>query len=125
VGASMADGDVVRARGRSAAAFIARASRLGFKPSQRRRYPGLQCHGTATRHRWARSAEEVTDGPRVTGVRAGGDFGRDTWPKRTFRGCNAWANGRGPASACVRWWSGAAWRDAQARLALGPARRRG
>jgi hypothetical protein len=63
VGALMADDDVVRTRGRSAAAFIAWASRLGFKPSRRRRYPGLQFPSTATGHRWARSAEEVADGP--------------------------------------------------------------
>jgi hypothetical protein len=36
-----------RARG-TAAASIARVSRRGSKPSQRRGYPGLQCHGTAT-----------------------------------------------------------------------------
>jgi hypothetical protein len=63
VGASMADDDVVRTRGRSTAAFIAWASRLGFKPSRRRRYPGLQCPSTAAGHRWARLAEEVADRP--------------------------------------------------------------
>jgi hypothetical protein len=36
-----------RARG-TAVASIARASRCGSKPSRRRWYPGLQCHGTAT-----------------------------------------------------------------------------
>jgi hypothetical protein len=50
VGASMADDDVVRTRGRLAAAFIAWASRLGFKPLRRRRYPGLQCPSTAAGH---------------------------------------------------------------------------
>jgi hypothetical protein len=63
VGASMADDDVVRTRGRPVAAFIAWASRLGFKPLQRRRYPGLQCPSTAAGHRWVRLAEEVADGP--------------------------------------------------------------
>jgi hypothetical protein len=63
VGASMADDDVVRTRGRPAAASIAWASRLGFKPSRRRRYPGLQCPSTAAGHRWAHLAEEVADGP--------------------------------------------------------------
>jgi hypothetical protein len=63
VGASMADDDVVCTRGRLAAAFIAWASRLSFKPSRRRRYPGLQCPSTAAGHRWARLAEEVADGP--------------------------------------------------------------
>jgi hypothetical protein len=61
VGASMGDDDVVRTRGRPAAAFIAWASRLGFKPSRQRRYPGLQCPSTAAEHRWARLAEEVAD----------------------------------------------------------------
>jgi hypothetical protein len=63
VGASMADDDVVRTRGRPAAASIAWASRLGFKPSRRRRYPGLQCPSTAAGHRWAHLVEEVADGP--------------------------------------------------------------
>jgi hypothetical protein len=63
VGASMADDDIVRTRGQPTTAFIAWASRLGFKPSRRRRYPGLQCPSTAAGHRWARLAEEVADGP--------------------------------------------------------------
>jgi hypothetical protein len=41
VGVSMVDDDVVRMQGRPAAAFIAWASRLGFKPLRRRRYPSI------------------------------------------------------------------------------------
>jgi hypothetical protein len=63
VGVSMVDDDVVRMQGRPAAAFIAWASRLGFKPLRRRRYPEHQCPSTAAGHRWARLAEEVADGP--------------------------------------------------------------
>jgi hypothetical protein len=62
VGATMADDEVVRTRGRLVAAFIAWASRLGFNPSRRRRYPGLQRPSTAAGHRWARLAEEIADG---------------------------------------------------------------
>jgi hypothetical protein len=114
----------VRTRGRPTAAFIAWASRLGFKASRWRRYPGLQCPSTTAGHLWARSAEEVADGQLVTGVRAGGDFGRDAWPERTSRGCGAWTDRQGPASACIRRRCGTAGRGARAHPALWPARRR-
>jgi hypothetical protein len=101
VGASMADDDVVRTRGRPTAAFIAWASRLGLKPSRRRRYTGLQCLSTAAGHRWARLAEEVRRGAYGT-TRSTRRLGRGTLGRHEAAlGRRAW--GADTEAATRRW----------------------